>query len=123
MKNISVLVVDLMDTIGSRLRFARKSKGFTQSSLADAIGVSRGVIYNIEKNITEAQGIIINTVCRTLEISKDWLLTGTGKMERRRSDVLPELLEAVEGLSENGQLFILDTVNALNKRRKSDIGI
>ena len=39
--------------IGARLKQARSSKGYTQNSLADAIGVSRGVITNIEHEKAE----------------------------------------------------------------------
>ena len=42
-----------MDTLGERLNYARKNRGFTQDSLAESIGVSRGVIFNLEKNKTE----------------------------------------------------------------------
>ena len=48
-----------MDTLGERLNFVRKKKGYTQDSLAEAIGVSRGVIFNLEKNKTEPQVIEI----------------------------------------------------------------
>lgn len=35
-------------TIGERLKIARKARGYTQDSLAEALGMSRGVITNIE---------------------------------------------------------------------------
>lgn len=38
-----------MNTLGERLNYARKQKGYTQDSLAQTIGVSRGVIFNMEK--------------------------------------------------------------------------
>lgn len=38
-----------MNTLGERLNYARKQKGYTQDSLAQTIGVSRGVIFNLEK--------------------------------------------------------------------------
>ena len=43
-------------TLGERLALVRKEKGYTQESLGDTIGVSRGVIFNLEKNKTEPQG-------------------------------------------------------------------
>jgi len=75
------LEVILMDTLGGRLKHARKNKGFTQDSLAETIGVSRGVIFNLEKNKTEPQTIVINAICQTLNINKDWLMNGSGEME------------------------------------------
>lgn len=70
-----------MNTLGERLNYVRKKNGYTQSSLAESIGVSRGVIFNIEKNKTVPQAIVINAICQTLRINKDWLMRGTGKME------------------------------------------
>ena len=70
-----------MNTLGERLTYARKRNGFTQDSLAESIGVSRGVIFNLEKNKTEPQTIVINAICQILKINKEWLISGTGEME------------------------------------------
>lgn len=111
-----------MDTLGARLNRARKKNGFTQDSLATCIGVSRGVIFNLEKNKTEPQAIVINAICQTLKINKEWLLSGNGEMEDSsrpdQSDkILSELYDIAKGLSkEEEQLYILDTVKALKQR-------
>lgn len=113
-----------METLGARLKYARKSKGFVQDALADAIGVSRGVIYNLEKNKTEPQAIVINALCQTLNINKDWLVDGLGDMGAMENSakasphykILAELYEAAKGLSEKEQLFLLDTIKALKTR-------
>ena len=78
-----------MNTLGERLNYARKQKGYTQDSLAQTIGVSRGVIFNLEKNKTEPQAIVINAVCQILKINKEWLTDGTGDMESGNSMILP----------------------------------
>lgn len=110
-----------MNTLGDRLHDARKEKGYTQSALAQAIGVSRGVIYNLEKGKTEPQAIVINALCQTLNINPDWLLRGVGEREETRqvsqsARVLAELYEVAKGLSEEQQLYLLDTVKALKRR-------
>ncbi|MDR7811818.1 MULTISPECIES: helix-turn-helix domain-containing protein [Lacrimispora] len=110
-----------MDTLGGRLKHARKNKGFTQDSLAETIGVSRGVIFNLEKNKTEPQTIVINAICQTLNINKDWLMNGSGEMENtarinQRAKILTELYEVIKGLSEDEQLYLLDTIKALKTR-------
>ena len=56
-----------METLGGRLCYARRKNGYTQESLAEAIGVSRGVIYNLEKNKTQPQRIVVNAICEELE--------------------------------------------------------
>ena len=110
-----------MDTLGERLNYARKNRGFTQDSLAESIGVSRGVIFNLEKNKTEPQTIVTNAICQILKINKDWLILGTGEMEdnsetSQSAKILAELHEVAKSLSEDEQLYLLDTVKALKQR-------
>ena len=95
-----------MNTLGQRLHDARKRRGYTQDSLAREIGVSRGVIYNLEKGKTEPQAIVLNAVCQILKIRKDWLVNGTGEMEEsafasQSVKILAQLYEAAQGLSED----------------------
>ncbi len=110
-----------MNTLGERLYYVRKSKGYTQDSLAESIGVSRGVIFNLEKNKTQPQLIVINAICQTLNINKEWLVNGIGEMEdtheaSQSTKILTELYEVAKELSEDEQLYLLDTVKALKQR-------
>ncbi|MDE6926170.1 MAG: helix-turn-helix domain-containing protein [Acetatifactor sp.] len=112
-----------MDTLGERLNYARKSNGYTQNSLAESIGVSRGVIFNLEKNKTVPQAIVINAICRALNVNSEWLMNGVGEMRKgedpARSDkVLRELYEFASELSEDEQLYLLDAAKALKHRLK-----
>lgn len=110
-----------MENLGKRLNYARKKNGYTQDSLAEAIGVSRGVIYNLENNKTIPKTIVLNAICKTLRINKDWLLNGTGNMDNISKtlismDILAELNEAAGKLSEDELLYVLDIVKALQQR-------
>lgn len=110
-----------MNSLGERLNYVRKKHSYTQDSLAEAIGVSRGVIFNLEKNKTEPQTIVINAICQTLKINRDWLLYGIGEMEdavevSQSAKILAEIYEVAKDLSEDEQLFLLDTVKALKLR-------
>lgn len=110
-----------MNTLGERLYYVRKKRGYTQDSLAEKIGVSRGVIFNLEKNITKPQTIVINAICQTLKINKDWLINGSGEMEdnsgtSRSAKILAELYEVAKELSEDEQLYLLDVIKALQQR-------
>ncbi len=110
-----------MKNIGYRLKYALKKKGFTKNSLAESIGVSRGLIFNLEKNKTDPQSIVINAICQTLKIQKNWLIDGTGEMEdktesSRSTQILSELYEVAKSLSEDEQLYLLDVVKSLKKR-------
>ena len=113
-----------MESLGERLHYIRKKKGYTQTSPADAIGVSRGVIFNLEKNKTIPQKIVINAICQVLKINEAWLLSGKGEADAfsdtaQSTKILTELCEVLKGLSEEEQMYILDTIKAL-KRLNND---
>lgn len=110
-----------MESLGERLNYARKKNGYTQDSLAEAIGVSRGVIYNLEKNKTLPQTIVLNAICSTLKINKNWLQNGTGEMvsenvSSQSAKILAELCEAASELTEDEQLYLLDSIKSLRQR-------
>lgn len=112
---------DKNEYIGRTTQLCAETKGYTQDSLAQTIGVSRGVIFNLEKNKTEPQAIVINAVCQILKINKEWLTDGTGDMESgnqafQSAKLLEELYDIAKELSEDEQLFLLDTVKALKLR-------
>ena len=103
------------------MHHARKKNGYTQESLAEQIGVSRGVIFNLEKNKTHPQKIVINAIAQTLGINTAWLLEGVGEMEdynevSHSAKILAELYEAVKSLSEDEQYYILVVVKAMKQR-------
>lgn len=110
-----------MDSLGARLTYIRKKKGYTQTSLATAIGVSRGVIFNLEKNKTDPQIIVINAICSLLNIKQEWLVNGTGTIDcenelPQNNEILNELLEVARDLSEDELLYLLDIITALKSR-------
>lgn len=112
-----------MNTLGGRLLYIRKKRGYTQDSLGKAIGVSRGVIFNLEKNKSEPQIIVLNAICSTLGIRRDWLVKGVGEMENtskasQSAKILTELYEVASGLTEAEQLYLLDVTKALKERLK-----
>lgn len=108
--------------IGARLKMARKSKGFSQESLAETIGVSRGVIYNIEKGIAQPQEIVIRAVCAALQINRDWLVYEKGEMDailfmETCSPLVLEICCSLEKLTEREQIFILDIIKSIQKNK------
>lgn len=112
---------DKNEYIGRTTQLCAETKGIYPGSLAQTIGVSRGVIFNLEKNKTEPQAIVINAVCQILNINKEWLTDGTGDMESgnqafQSAKLLEELYDIAKELSEDEQLFLLDTVKALKLR-------
>lgn len=105
-----------MQTLGERLKYARKKGLYTQDSLAKKIGVSRGVIFNLEKDTTQPQMVVINAICQVLNINKEWLLHGKGKMDS--TDALAELYRIMKQLSREDQFFLLDIAKGLKHRQR-----
>ena len=110
--------------IASRLRQARKSKGYTQDALASAIGVSRGVISNIEYEKAEPQSLVIHAICDVLQINENWLVSGEGKMElnpelEKSARLLSDIYNSAKELSEDEQDYILDMIKTFQKHREN----
>lgn len=109
--------------IAQRLKQARKSKGYTQDALASAIGVSRGVISNIEYEKTEPQALVIHAICDALQIDERWLISGKGRMEspnlERSARLLSEIYNSARELSGEEQDYILDMIKTFQKHREN----
>lgn len=107
-----------------RLKQARKSKGYTQDALASAIGVSRGVISNIEYEKTEPQSLVIRAICDVLRIDENWLTSGEGQMEsnpdlEKGARLLSDIYNSAKDLSEQEQDYILDMIKTFQKHRET----
>ena len=53
-----------------------KGKNYSQRQFADKIGVSHGVINNIESNLVDAKDNVIKLICLTFNVNEDWLRNG-----------------------------------------------
>ncbi|MCA8264829.1 MULTISPECIES: XRE family transcriptional regulator [Burkholderia cepacia complex] len=71
-----------MKTIGSRVRQLRIDAELSQESLARAVGVSQGLIAQIESGKNQGTKHIA-ALARVLNVSVDWLETGTGEPSRK----------------------------------------
>lgn len=108
-----------MDTFRDRLRYARERFGLSQAGLADRIGISRGAIFNLESRDCAKQQIVINAICRELNINEEWLLDGVEPMEpdNERAKILGNLYHACSELSEAQQLCVLDFIELVKKHQ------
>lgn len=69
-----------MNTVGSRLIYARKLKNISQEQLCLAIGCSQATITKIESDKT-IRSRYIGEIAKFLEIPIDWLQFGSGTIE------------------------------------------
>ena len=68
-----------MNTIGDRVRVARKNKGMTQGQLAAAVGIAQPTLSNLEKG-KHAETVKIVEIAKTLGVRPEWLSSGAGPM-------------------------------------------
>lgn len=116
-------------SIGQRLRAARKARGISQDALAKKISVSRGVITNIEHDkVEDPQLLVLNAICQILNISRQWLIDGTGSMESDQTwsssaKILSELYSYAQDLSEEELLFLLSIIHSYREHIKHEKNI
>lgn len=115
-----------MSTLSERLIAARNKHRYSQERLANAIGVTRGVIINLElpedsprAKKTEPQAIVINAICNELHINKEWLMTGQGEMEKddHESKMLQSICEEAADFSPAELEFLMRTIAAMKQLR------
>ncbi|MEI6707890.1 MAG: helix-turn-helix transcriptional regulator [Methylococcales bacterium] len=95
---------------GDRVSLFRKDKKLSQQELADAIGVSRGYIGDIERNRSEPSSNFLTLLASKLNVSVDWLLTGEGEMYRLQT-----------GLNDLHATKIVQMYDALNDVQQREI--
>lgn len=96
--------------IRERCILVRKHAGLTQQAFARTIGVSPGVISNIELGRAPVTDVVCIAICAKFHINEDWLFNGTGDM--MESDDLVEQLCERRGLNAD-QRRILQAAAAL----------
>ncbi len=65
--------------INDRIKFLREDNKLSQTAFATKLGVSRGVIQNIEDKNTTPKPFILQQICSQFKVDPDWLETGEGE--------------------------------------------
>lgn len=89
-----------MDTIGQRVKYARKKKNLTQIDIYKKTGISSGNLSDIENNKSHPSAQALISLKRELDVSIDWILTGKeivqdefflkeSQLEYRTDELLP----------------------------------
>ena len=103
--------------IGSRFKEIRKAQGQSQTEFAESLGVTRGVVSNIElgkiENLTTKMPFF-RLVCDRYGINLDWLMHGTGEMieDVSRDD---EIITSVSEIFVGEDQFKKDLISVLVK--------
>lgn len=83
--------------MNERIKQIRKALHLSQDDFGKKLGVTRGVITNIELNKTEPKPLFIKLICETFEVNENWVVNGTGEMfiQKSRSDTIADFFADV----------------------------
>lgn len=104
-----------METINDRIRTSRDKKGWNQSDLARAIGVTPQTVQQWENGKTSPRNKKIDALAQALGVSADWLLTG-----RDMTPSLPDATNDEEGLSPREKI-IIELIRDLTSDQQTDV--
>lgn len=73
----------LLLTAAERIKAVRKAQEpkLSQTEFGEKLGVSRGVVNNLELGRVEPTELMIRSIARTFNVDEVWLRTGAGTME------------------------------------------
>lgn len=86
--------------IPERFKQLRYELGKSQTEFGAGIGVSRSVINNIERGVTEPSDVFLNHLCVVYNVNREWLETGEGEMFNK-SEQLDETAKLIESISDS----------------------
>ena len=92
--------------IGDRIKKARESAGLTQEVFAGSIDVSVQYISDLERGKVGASTKTIIKICKTLNISSDYLLMG-----KKSTTILPDNLMRLETLTPSQLSLVTKQIN------------
>lgn len=81
----------------SRIKTIRKNAGVTQAEFAEALGLSRSMISQVEAGMQVFSDRSIRDICRIYGVDEIWLRTGSGDpySPKTRNDLIAEFLNDV----------------------------
>lgn len=77
----------LLNTIGERIKHARRASGLTQITLADQLGVTHGNVSMWETDQTEPRSKIVRLLAETLGVTIEWLEQGVNTSEHEYQSI------------------------------------
>ena len=112
-----------MPTVGERIREIREKRGMTQENLAEAAGLSKSFLSEVENDKSNISSQILLRIANELGASMDYLLDGKVKeaLEREPVVIPSALSEYAEkmNLTYGQTRELLDAHNSVIARRSS----
>ncbi len=91
---------DFLVELKDRIKKIRKNNNLTQQEFAKKIGTSQNVLANWENGRRNPSASAVNNICKTFNITEEWLRTGKGEMYLEL-DTEEELFQWVEKVLNN----------------------
>ncbi|NEZ80360.1 XRE family transcriptional regulator [Clostridium botulinum] len=104
---------------GQRVKELRKHLNLTQQEFANKLHVSRSNIGNIENGIINLSERNIKDICKTFNVSENWLINGEGEMFNTLQED-KELLNFVINVLADKNTFVKDTFLTLSRLDQSE---
>lgn len=89
----------MSNSIGARIKELREYLGMSGSAFAESVGLSRGALSNIERNVNGVSDRTVRLICSIYKVDYFWLTEGSGNMLVNSTDALIEELAAENQLS------------------------
>ena len=133
-------------TVNERIKLLRtqilkneKGKKYSLRNFAEKMGVSYGVITNIENNLVEAKYHMIKLICQTFNVNEEWLRNGTEpifkednkeidplnslaikyKLNKEETILLKKFAELNGNTRQSILSFMIDFVNDINSQNNN----
>lgn len=104
--------------MNERIKGIRKALNLSQDEFAGRLGLTRGAITNIELRKTDPKPLLIDLICSTYGVSKEWLESGAGEMFvpiSRDEEIAKFVAESLKGEDDNFRKRFLSMLSKLDE--------
>ena len=107
-----------MKMVQDRLKRAIAIRGYKQRDLAEKLGMTDATLSRYVRGNREPRGDIICKIAETLNVSAEWLLGLSDKMDRHTDDPISEMKEGCFYIVKDGILY---EAKRFNRRGNEDV--
>lgn len=113
-----ITAVGRIETLGERIKRAREARGYTQTYIANEVGVKASAVSQWETRNRNPKPVHFLKLARTLNKNPEWLASGEGCEEPRHlvHEAIERTGEAASGLLDQIE-YLLDRANIAAEAR------
>jgi len=120
-----------LDTVGKRIRYARKMNNLTLTEVKNLTGLSTGNLSDLENDKFMPSANALISFRKVFNVSIDWLLTGVPPITLAKGEMVKEeqtlylteedreLIEAFRALDEEKRRDIQGFIHVVNQSKKA----